>query len=186
MKNNITSSLSTEGLDDEDLHPKQKLNESECKNAIKVARQEYKTMANALVASYKSKAVESLYSNEGKTINNSQKLFLILLALLTNVTLLPWLIVWWLMIGSNGKSLTMVTQLIEVEMPSTMINYKNTEDEKLRWKLKNLFKHQFKKTTKLLAKLTDITDYSQAIERLKTSKQYQNAINFNAKVIKAL
>jgi hypothetical protein len=167
--------------EDGDLRTEAKgVNPAQAKNVIKAMQSKYKTMARSLVASHKSKSTEALMSKEGKAITSGQKIFLIFLFLCTSVTLIPWLIAWWLMIFGNKNKLQKATRLVQIEIPSTIQEYQATDDEDLKKKLAKLFKHQFKGASKILGKISTVRNLSAAASELKGSNYYQEAIKFNA------
>lgn len=180
----VTNNNHTINEDEDETFPKNatSINESKVKEAVKIMQSKYKTMANALVAAHKSKAIESVRSSEGKTITGLQKLFLVFLFLCTSVSILPWLIVWWIFIAGNKNKLQQASRLVEIEIPSTMENYNNTTDEDLKPHLIRLFKKQFKKARKILDKMSDVTDLAESASALKASKYYAAALEFNAKI----
>jgi hypothetical protein len=165
----------------DEKYPQDKLktvDQNEVKRVLTNAKNSFKTMANSLTAAYKSKAVESIYSVEGKTVTKQQKIILLLIFLFTSATILPWVIGWWVFVMLNKKDLEAAEELIEIEIPSTMMNYKNTTDIDLKSHLRRLFLRQFKKANDILDKLSGVSNLKESILTIKMSPHYKKALEF--------
>jgi hypothetical protein len=161
-----------------ELNSKVKINKAEAENILKNAKSKYKTMANTLVQAYKIKSSESYFSTEGRTISGGQKAILILLVLLTNVSIFPWLIVWWLTVNSNKNKFEQLKDLINIEMLSVIENYNKEKDDLLKQKLIKLFKSMYKEAVKRIKILRKIKDYKIHVDVLVLSENFRKETKF--------
>jgi hypothetical protein len=154
------------------------ISKSQAESVLKEAHNKYKTMANALVGAYKIKNAKNKETGEGYHISSGQTAILVLLIIFTSITILPWLVAYWIMRLSNESKSNLVEILVNIEIPSTIKNYREATDEKVKKSLRRLFKHQFDKAKRFLYKLSRIGKYKTLANTIENSANYKEAQNF--------
>jgi hypothetical protein len=82
----------------------------------------------------------------------------------------------------NKNKLQQAEELVNIEIPSTIQNFRKVTDEKLKYRLVKLFKQQFKRLNKCLHKVLGVTDLAAGYSAIKESQQYNDAIKFNTEI----